>query len=105
LFPPLFHACLYDKERLFFFNVPTPVTYVRYAGNWQGSPDGWYITPQNLIKQKPVRSLEGLEGLYTVGQWTAPFTGTVMAALTGRQLIQILCAKEGREFKTSCEDT
>ena len=25
-------------------DVPTPATYVRYTGNWQGSPDGWYVT-------------------------------------------------------------
>jgi phytoene dehydrogenase-like protein len=82
-------------------DVSTPVTYVRYTGNWRGSPDGWYITPDNLMKQKPVRSLPGLEGLYTVGQWTAPYTGTVMAAASGRQLVQILCKKERRVFKTS----
>jgi phytoene dehydrogenase-like protein len=82
-------------------DVPTPATYVRYTGNWQGSPDGWYITPKNLMKQKPVRSLPGLKGLYTVGQWTAPYTGTVMAAVTGRQLVEVLCKKEKRVFKTT----
>jgi phytoene dehydrogenase-like protein len=82
-------------------DVSTPVTYVRYTGNWKGSPDGWYITTKNMTKQKPVRSLPGLAGLYMAGQWTAPFTGTVTAALTGRQLIQMLCKKEGRGFKTS----
>jgi phytoene dehydrogenase-like protein len=82
-------------------DVSTPVTYVRYTGNWKGSPDGWYITTKNMAKQKPVRSLPGPSGLYMVGQWTAPFTGTVMAALTGRQLIQILCKKEGRGLITS----
>jgi phytoene dehydrogenase-like protein len=82
-------------------DVPTPATYVRYTGNWRGSPDGWYVTPGNLMKQKPVRSLPGLSGLYTVGQWTAPYTGTVMSAVSGRQLVQILCKKDGRVFKTS----
>jgi phytoene dehydrogenase-like protein len=83
------------------YDIPTPVTYVRYTGNWRGSPDGWYIAPNNLMKQKPVRSLPGLDGLYTVGQWTAPYTGTVMAAVSGRQLVQILCKKDGKIFKTS----
>jgi phytoene dehydrogenase-like protein len=80
-------------------DVPTPYTYNRYTGNWKGSPDGWYITPENMNKMKPVRSLPGLEGLYTVGQWTAPFTGTIIAALSGRQIIQLICKKEGKKFQ------
>lgn len=89
------------KDQVEVIDVPTPMTYVRYTGNWRGSPDGWYVTPNNLMKQKPLRSLPGLSGLYTVGQWTAPYTGTVMAAVSGRQLVQILCKKDGCVFKTS----
>jgi phytoene dehydrogenase-like protein len=82
-------------------DVPTPATYVRYTGNWQGSPDGWYMTPENMMKQTVLRSLPGLSDFYMVGQWTVPFSGTVMAALSGRQLIQWLCKQEGRPFLTS----
>ena len=82
-------------------DVPTPMTYVRYTDNWQGSPDGWYITTENLMDQRMRRTLPGLNNLYMVGQWTAPFTGTVMAALSGRQLIQILCKKDRRNFATA----
>ena len=81
-------------------DVPTPVTYVRYTGNWQGSVDGWYITPENMMKQQMKRTLPGLENLYMAGHWTAPFTGTVMAALSGRQIVQVLCRKEKRDFVT-----
>jgi phytoene dehydrogenase-like protein len=81
-------------------DVPTPATYKRYTGNWKGSPDGWYITPDNMRDNEPVRSLPGLERLLMVGQWTAPFTGTVMAALSGRQVIQLMCNEEGRKFNT-----
>jgi hypothetical protein len=49
---------------------------------------------------EPVRTLPGLEGLFMAGQWTAPYTGTVIAALTGRQIIQLMCLKEGRKFVT-----
>ncbi|MFC1863661.1 phytoene desaturase family protein [Thermodesulfobacteriota bacterium] len=82
-------------------DVPTPATYFRYTGNWQGSPDGWYITPENMMKQAMLRSLPGLTGFYMVGQWTTPFSGTVMAALSGRQLIQLLCKLSGNPFMTS----
>jgi len=81
-------------------DVPTPATYVHYTGNWQGSPDGWYITTDNIRRQDPIRSLPGLSDLYMIGQWTAPFTGTVIAALTGRQVIEILCHKQKKKFIT-----
>lgn len=81
-------------------DVATPNTYVRYTGNWKGSPDGWYVTPENMMQQTPVRELPGLSDFYMVGQWTAPFTGTVMAALSGRQLVELLCSRDGITFKT-----
>ena len=81
-------------------DVSTPTTYVRYTANWQGSPDGWYITPENMSKQTILRSLPGLDDFYMVGQWTQPFAGTVMSALSGRQLIQLLCKQEQKKFVT-----
>ena len=88
------------KSKIEMTDVPTPMTYVRYTDNWQGSPDGWYITTENLTNLNKKRTLPGLNNLYMVGQWTAPFTGTVMAAVSGRQLIQILCKKDRRNFVT-----
>ena len=82
-------------------DVPTPHTYARYTGNWKGSPDGWYVTPENIRDQSPLRELPGLSGFYMVGQWTAPFTGTVMAALSGRQLVELLCRRDGKAFVAS----
>jgi len=81
-------------------DVPTPATYMRYTGNWKGSPDGWYITPDNMRNDEPVSTIPGLDGLRMVGQWTAPFMGTVMSALSGRQVIQRMCKEEGRKFIT-----
>jgi phytoene dehydrogenase-like protein len=81
-------------------DVPTPVTYKRYTGNWKASPDGWAITNSNLFSMEPVRTLPGLEGLFMAGQWTAPYTGTVIAALSGRQIIELMCRREGRKFIT-----
>jgi phytoene dehydrogenase-like protein len=81
-------------------DVPTPATYYRYTGNWKGSPDGWYITSDNWREMDFLRGLPGLDGLYTIGQWTAPFTGTIMAAVSGRQIIEIISKKEGKKFVT-----
>ena len=81
-------------------DVPTPATYFRYTGNWKGSPDGWYVSPDNMMNTDPVRTLPGLDGLQMAGQWTAPFTGTVVSSVSGRQAIQMLCREEGRRFVT-----
>ncbi|HTW90968.1 MAG TPA: NAD(P)/FAD-dependent oxidoreductase [bacterium] len=78
-------------------DVPTPTTYVRYTGNWQASPDGWYVTVDNM-RTNPIRTLPQLGGLWMAGQWTAPFTGTVMAALTGRQVIELLCRQDRKRL-------
>ncbi len=83
-------------------DVPTPITYRRYTGNWQGSPDGWYITPDNM-RSPAILTLPGLDSFYMVGQWTAPFTGTVLAALTGRQAVQLLCRADRKPFRTTTE--
>ncbi len=81
-------------------DVPTPHTYRRYTGNYKGSPDGWCINTKNFREREPVRKLPGLEGLTMIGQWTAPYTGVVNAALTGRQAIQLMCKEARVEFRT-----
>jgi phytoene dehydrogenase-like protein len=82
-------------------DVPTPATYLRYTGNWRGSPEGWCVTPENMMVQTMLRSLPGLSGFHMVGQWTVRYSGAPMAALSGRQLIQLLCKQSGRPFVTS----
>lgn len=89
------------KSHVEVLDVPTPATYKRYTDNWQASPDGWYITPENMNIMEPLRQLPGLDGLYMAGHWTAPFTGTVLAALSGRQIIQLMCKKEKKSFISS----
>lgn len=88
------------KDQIEVIDVPTPVTYKRYTDNWKGSPDGWYLTNSNLTKGEPVHRLPGLENLYTAGQWTGPYSGTVIAALSGRQALELICSKEKLKFKT-----
>lgn len=88
------------KDQIEVIDVPTPMTYKRYTDNWKGSPDGWYLTNANLTKGEPVHNLSGLENLYTAGQWTGPYTGTVIAATSGRQVIELICHKEQLKFNT-----
>ncbi len=78
-------------------DVPTPHTYRRYTGNWQGSPDGWCITTQNLGAELPLR-LPGLARFYLAGQWTVPFAGVPGAASSGCGAVQLLCKDDRRAF-------
>jgi phytoene dehydrogenase-like protein len=88
------------KSQIEVVDVPTPMTYKRYTDNWKGSPDGWYMTNENLTAGEPIHRLPGLEGLFTAGHWTGPYTGTVIAALSGRQAVELICRKEKIVFKT-----
>jgi phytoene dehydrogenase-like protein len=78
-------------------DVATPVTYERYTGNWQGSPDGWCVTLANMGKELPKR-LPGLGRFYMAGQWTMPFSGVPGAATSGCHAIQLLCKDDGKLF-------
>jgi len=53
------------------------------------------------MRSNPLRTLPGLSGLWMAGQWTAPFTGTVMAAVTGRQVVQLLCRQDRKRFNVA----
>jgi hypothetical protein len=55
------------------------------------------------MRSPAILTLPGLHSLYMAGQWTAPFTGTVIAALTGRQVVQLLCRADGKPFHTTAE--
>jgi phytoene dehydrogenase-like protein len=83
-------------------DVATPLTYERYTGNWQGSMEGWLITPQTMAMQMSGRgmrkTLPGLEDFYMIGQWVEPGGGVPTAALSARAALQLICHKDGRPF-------
>jgi len=81
-------------------DVATPVTTVRYTGNYRGSYEGWRPTAATMGTKIPT-TLPGLAGFVMVGQWTRPFAGVPTAALDGRHAIERLCREEGKEFVTS----
>jgi phytoene dehydrogenase-like protein len=81
-------------------DVATPLTFRRYTGNWQGSFEGWQITPANWKKQIR-KTLPGLEGFYMCGQWVEPGGGIPAVAMSGRNVVQIICKKDGKKFTTT----
>ncbi|HEX9019084.1 MAG TPA: NAD(P)/FAD-dependent oxidoreductase [Anaerolineaceae bacterium] len=81
-------------------DVATPVTFERFTGNWQGSFEGWIPTPQNVMKPIP-KTLPGLENFYMVGQWVQPGGGLPSGVMTGREVLQKICKKDGIKFSTA----
>jgi phytoene dehydrogenase-like protein len=79
-------------------DVATPMTYERYTGNWQGSPQGFFTTPATLklSSGKPIgKTLPGLESFYLCGQWTEVGNGgTPSAAFSARNAIWDICRSD-----------
>ncbi len=83
-------------------DVASPTTFVRYTGNWKGSFEGWQVTPSTWkMGQVMKKTLPGLENFYMAGHWVEPGGGLPAAALSGRNVIQIVCKKERKKFVTS----
>ncbi len=78
-------------------DLATPATFVRYTGNWQGSYQGWLPTPR--ILGRPFQfELPRLKNFYLAGHWVVPGGGLPSAALSGRYVAQLICARAGRMF-------
>lgn len=78
-------------------DVATPYTTWRYTRNHRGAFEGWLPTPA-AIAARVERTLPGLENFYMAGQWVTPGGGVPPCLYSGRQVVQILCHREGRKF-------
>jgi phytoene dehydrogenase-like protein len=78
-------------------DVATPMTWERYTGNWQASFEGWLITTRNFGLSMS-KTLPGLENFYMCGQWVEPGGGVPSAALSARNLIQVICKNDKKSF-------
>jgi phytoene dehydrogenase-like protein len=81
-------------------DVATPMTTVRYTGNYHASYEGWRPTPATIQEKIPT-TLPGLKGFSMIGQWTRPFSGIPTVAMDGRNAVELLCRKDGKDFVTS----
>jgi phytoene dehydrogenase-like protein len=84
-------------------NIATPTTFERYTGNWDGSFEGWLITPLNAsVMMKPMlQTLPGLDNFYMCGQWVEPGGGLPTGVMSGRRLLKAICKEDGRKFRTT----
>jgi phytoene dehydrogenase-like protein len=80
-------------------DVATPLTYWNMARSWRGAYEGWLPSSGSLFGQIDKR-LSGLRGFYMAGQWVEPGGGIPLAVMSGRQVVQLMCADEHREFAT-----
>jgi len=81
-------------------DVSTPITFERYTGNWKGSGVGWDCTTENIFM--PMRkNLPGLKNFYMAGQWVEPGGSISTVAVSGRNVIQLVCKKDKKPFATA----
>jgi phytoene dehydrogenase-like protein len=81
-------------------DVATPVTFTRYTGNWQGSYEGWLITPDNYMVNMS-KTLPGLDSFYMAGHWVMPGGGLPLGVMSGRHAAQLICHRDKKEFVTT----
>ncbi|MFW6148002.1 MAG: phytoene desaturase family protein [Thermodesulfobacteriota bacterium] len=87
------------KSNIEVIDVSTPASIIRYTNNWKGSFEGWQPNPGTLMLRMD-KTLPGLRNCYMIGQWVEPGGGLPPAILSGRNVTQIICKKEGRKFTT-----
>ena len=91
-------------EQVEVIDVATPMTYVRYTGNWRGAFAGWAMTTRKmsmLMGQGMKRTLPGLHNFYMIGQWVEPGGNIELAAGSGRDVIKDICRAEEQPFLTA----
>ena len=81
-------------------DVAPQATYYRYTANWKGSFEGWLPNPKTLMMRMS-KTLPGLDGFYMVGQWVEPGGGLPPAGYHGRHVTQLLCKRDGKQFRAS----
>jgi len=88
------------KDQIEVADVATPLTYERYTGNLQGSIEGWLITT-SAMRKRISKTLPGLKDFYMIGQWVQPGGGLPPAAKSGRDIVKVICKRDGRKFCTT----
>jgi phytoene desaturase len=87
------------RSQLRMTDVVTPLTYWNTARSWRGAYEGWMPNEKAFFGHL-AKTLSGLEGFYMAGQWVEPGGGVPTAVMSGRQVVQLACAKDQRRFCT-----
>lgn len=84
-------------------DVATPATVIRYTGNWQGSMEGWLLTPGMGYSPLP-NTLPGLRNFVMAGQWVMPGGGLPSCVITARRAVQAMCRQDHVPFVAGAAD-
>ena len=85
-------------------DVSTPASVIRHTGNWQGSMEGFLLTPKSGFRALP-NALARLRNFLMVGQWVMPGGGLPSGLMTGRDGIRRICRAEGVAFQRRMQRT
>jgi phytoene dehydrogenase-like protein len=91
------------KGRVTLTDIATPLTFWNMARSWRDAYEGWMPSSASFfghVKKK----LPGLHGLYLAGQWVEPGGGVPTALMSGRQVVQLLCADTRAPFRAPVTD-
>ncbi|WP_431045211.1 phytoene desaturase family protein [Streptomyces sp. P1-3] len=90
-------------------DLSTPLTQVRYTGNYDGTVLGWQpfvesgeTMEEEIKKHGP--ALPGLANFYVSGVW-ATTGGLIRAAAAGRHVMHFVCRDDGKEFTATIDDS
>jgi phytoene dehydrogenase-like protein len=78
-------------------DLATPLTYWNMARAYRGAFEGWTPSAEAMFDHVK-KTLSGLSGFYMAGQWVEPGGGVPMAVMSGRQVVQLICAHQRRSF-------
>jgi len=78
-------------------DVATPVTFVKYTGNWKGSYEGWLPTIKTFGLRMS-KTLPNLENFYMAGQWVEPGGGIPAVIRSARNAIGLVCKNNKKKF-------
>ncbi len=86
-------------EKIEVTDVATPYTFWRYTLNKEGAYMGFLPTSKTFTASVE-KELPGLDCFYMAGQWAMTTGGVQTVIYSGRHVIELLCHKEGKTFKT-----
>jgi phytoene dehydrogenase-like protein len=80
-------------------DVVTPATYHRYTNTWRGSYMSWIQDPQSSAKLRLIpKTVPGLDNCYLAGMWVMAPGGVPTGVKTARDVIEMICRREGRRL-------
>lgn len=95
---PGFKSCVEETD------VLSPMTYVRYTGNYKGTFMTWVMTPDLMKRHRMIKkTLPGLDNLWLSGMWLMAPGGVPTGAKTSRDILQLICKLDKNKFTTTID--